>query len=57
MKREDFIKNIIRYILFGMLAFIVVFVGNKAVASSDCTSCPGKGMCSGEIDCSKFLKK
>jgi hypothetical protein len=54
MKRGEFIKTAIRYLLFGILATIVFVTGSKAVLASDCSSCPGKGICSGETDCEKF---
>ncbi|MGD0754677.1 MAG: hypothetical protein ABR927_06405 [Bacteroidales bacterium] len=55
MKRDDFIKQIIRYLLFGLLALIAVATGNRIISNSDCNSCPGKGICSGEQDCFKYL--
>ncbi|MGD0581676.1 MAG: hypothetical protein ABR974_01880 [Bacteroidales bacterium] len=55
MNRTDFIKTAFRYLLFGLLAFIAIVAGRKAVPASDCSSCPGKGICKGEIDCEKYL--
>jgi len=55
MNRTDFLKTLFRYLLFGLLGFIAVFAGSKAVLASDCSSCPGKGICSGKTDCEKFL--
>jgi len=57
MKRSDFIKKIIQYVLFTVLAGIAIFLGSRAVSSNNCSLCPGKGICSGEIDCSKFSKE
>jgi hypothetical protein len=55
MKRSEFVKKVIRYLLFGLLALVAVVTGSKAVTGSDCSSCPGKGICAGESDCSTFL--
>jgi hypothetical protein len=57
MKRNEFIRKIIQYLLFGILAGIAIFLGSRAVSGTNCSSCPGKGICSGEIDCSKYLKE
>jgi len=57
MKRNEFIRKIIQYLLFGILAGIAIFLGSKAVSGTDCSSCPGKGICNGEIDCSIYLKE
>jgi hypothetical protein len=57
MERNDFIRKIIQYLLFGILAGIAIFLGSKAVSGTDCSSCPGKGICNGEIDCSKYSKE
>jgi hypothetical protein len=54
MNRTDFLKTLFRYLLFGLLGFIAIFGGSKAVLASNCSSCPGKGICSGETDCEKF---
>jgi putative flippase GtrA len=55
MNRNEFIQRIIRYLLFGLLAFIALFAGSKAVTEANCSSCPGKGICTGKSDCSIFL--
>jgi hypothetical protein len=55
MKRSDFLNKLIRYILLVLLAGVAVVLGTKAVTGSDCSSCPGSGICKGESDCSKFL--
>jgi len=57
MDRIDFIRKLIRYLLFGLLALMAAVTGSKVVASSDCSNCPGKGICAGESDCSTFLKE
>jgi hypothetical protein len=55
MNREEFIRRAIRYLLFGLLAIVGILTGSKAATGTKCTSCPGKGVCSGESDCSTFL--
>jgi hypothetical protein len=55
MNRTDFIKTAFRYLLFSLLALIAIVTGSKAVLASDCSSCPGKGICKGDIDCDKYL--
>lgn len=55
MKRGKFIKQFIRYLLFSLLAMIAFAMGNRIVNNSDCNSCPGNGLCSGEKDCFKYL--
>jgi hypothetical protein len=55
MDRTEFLKKVMRYLLFGILAFIAAATGSKVVTEVNCLSCPGKGICSGESDCSTFL--
>ena len=55
MNRNDFIQRVIRYLLFGLLAGIAILTGSRVVTGSDCKTCPGKGICKGEADCSIFL--
>jgi hypothetical protein len=55
MSRNDFLKKVIRYILFGLLAFVAVLTGSRAATGNDCSACPGKGICRGESDCSIFF--
>jgi len=55
MNRTEFLKIVIRYLLFGLLAIIAVITGSRAVTGNECTACPGKGICRGESDCSTFL--
>ena len=57
MRRIDFFKKLIRYILLMMLAVIAIVLGNRIVTSNNCSACPGKGICKGEKDCSKFLSE
>jgi hypothetical protein len=55
MNRTEFVKSAIRYLLLVVLAGIAILLGSKAVTGSNCSSCPGKGICIGESDCSKYL--
>jgi len=55
MNRSEFLKKAIRYLLLGLLVIVAAITGRRAVTGSDCSSCPGKGICSGETDCSTFL--
>jgi hypothetical protein len=55
MNRKDFFVKVVRYLLFFILAIITWIVGGRITGGSDCSACPGNGICKGEIDCSKFL--
>jgi len=56
MNRNDFLRRAVRYLLFGLLAFMAAITGSRAVVKGvECSSCPGKGICAGETDCSTFL--
>jgi hypothetical protein len=57
MNRNKFLNKVIRYLLFGLLAIAALITGSKAVSGTDCSSCPGKGICAGETDCSNFLSE
>lgn len=57
MNRGEFLKRLIRYLLFGLIAAIAVMIGSKAVSAETCSSCPGKGICKGKIDCSTYLSE
>jgi hypothetical protein len=57
INRIEFIKKVIRYLLLGLLVIIGVIGGKKVVAGSNCTSCPGKGICRGETDCSTYISE
>ncbi|MBN2864070.1 MAG: hypothetical protein JXN62_12965 [Bacteroidales bacterium] len=47
-------KKIVRAGLFALLALLVFIIGNKVVTGKECTGCPGRGICNGETDCSKY---
>ena len=57
MNRSDFFKKLIKLLLLGLLTFIAIIGGSKAVSGSACGSCPGNGICKGESDCSEFLSE
>jgi lipopolysaccharide export LptBFGC system permease protein LptF len=53
--RHEFLKKLIRAMLVAFLAFLAFSLGSKAVSGKECTTCPGKGICNGETDCSNYL--
>jgi hypothetical protein len=55
INRADFLKNMIRIIMGSLLVFIAGVLARRISTGSDCSSCPGKGICSGDSDCEKFL--
>jgi hypothetical protein len=57
MNRTEFLKKVIRYMLFGLLAMAAAITGSRVASAADCSSCPGNGICAGESDCSTFLSK
>ena len=54
MNRIDFFRKLIRYLLLLLMAIIVIVLGNRVVTEKNCSGCPGKGVCNGETDCSKY---
>jgi hypothetical protein len=57
INRIEFIKKVIRYLLVGLLVIIGMIGGRKVVTGTSCASCPGKGICRGETDCSVYLSE
>jgi len=57
MNRTEFIAKAFRYILFMALAAIAAIAGSRSSLASDCSTCPGKGICKGETDCSTYISK
>jgi hypothetical protein len=55
MNRGEFLRRMIRYLLLLLIGVVAVIAGSKAVSANTCSSCPGKGICGGESDCSKYL--
>lgn len=56
MTRPDFLKKLARSLLIAFLAFLALSLGSKTVRGSDCSSCRGKGVCNGDIDCAKYSR-
>ncbi|NLV19632.1 MAG: hypothetical protein GXY51_09145 [Bacteroidetes bacterium] len=56
IKRSDFLKDMMRIVFGVFLAGMALILGKRTVEGSTCSSCPGKGICRGEIDCIKYLK-
>jgi hypothetical protein len=57
MNRIEFLKKVVRFILFCLIAAIAAITGGRIVTGNDCSKCPGKGICSGESDCSIYLSE
>jgi hypothetical protein len=55
MSRIEFFKKLMRYILLMLVALVVFVLGNKVVSAAGCSTCPGKGICTGENDCENYL--
>jgi hypothetical protein len=56
MTRLELIKKLGRYLLLMLMTLIVLMLGNRVVADSDCSSCPGRGICNGKTDCNNYYK-
>lgn len=54
MTREEFFKKSGRLGLLAILVLIAIALGNRIVSGSACAKCPGKDICNGETDCSKY---
>jgi hypothetical protein len=54
MSRTDFFSKLIRYGLFLLLAVIAFVLGDRVVTGTNCSSCPGNGICKGETDCNNY---
>lgn len=54
--RTLFLKKLIRYILVIFLTGLAFLLGNRTVSGSNCSNCPGDGICNGKIDCELYLK-
>jgi hypothetical protein len=55
MERAVFIKRLVRFVLLLFISTLAVVLGSRASAESNCNTCPGKGICSGESDCLSYL--
>jgi vancomycin permeability regulator SanA len=54
MRRDIFIRRLMRYALLLIMAVLVMILGRKVVIGQDCSACPGKGICNGKTDCNKY---
>lgn len=55
ISRNNFLNKSGRMALLFMLALIVFILGGRIAGSSSCNQCPGRGLCKGEDDCTKYL--
>jgi hypothetical protein len=56
LNRAEFLNGLIRILMGSLLAFVAISLGRRIITTNDCCSCPGKGICKGEADCSKYLQ-
>lgn len=54
MTRIEFFKKLMRFTLLAIIGLLVLALSRKIITGKDCSICPGKGICRGETDCSKF---
>jgi hypothetical protein len=54
MTRNELIKRLGRYILLLLISIIAISLGKKVSGENACSTCAGKGICSGKIDCNKY---
>jgi hypothetical protein len=54
MTRNELIKRLGRYILLLFIAVIAFSLGKKVAGENKCTTCAGKGICTGNTDCNKY---
>jgi hypothetical protein len=54
MTRSELIKKLGRYILLLLIALIAISLGKKVSGENKCTSCAGKGICTGNTDCNIY---
>lgn len=55
ISRNNFLKKIGRLLLLSVLAAVALILGNRITSVNNCDSCPGRGLCKGENDCSNYL--
>jgi len=55
MKRTEFIKKLIHLVLWGLLAWLAIFLGRNATTDNRCKSCPEYAGCTDKRRC-KFIK-
>lgn len=54
--RTGFVKILIGGLFTAFLAFLAIILGPRTVRGASCSSCPGKGICTGDSDCNNYLK-
>jgi len=54
MKRIDFINKLIHLFLWGLLAWLAIFLGRNATTDNRCISCPEYAGCTDKKRC-KFI--
>jgi hypothetical protein len=54
MTRNELLKRLGRYILLLLIAVIAISLGKKVSGENECSTCAGKGICSGNKDCNKY---
>jgi len=55
--RSGFVRATVRLLMAGLLTFIAVALGKRVVRESNCTDCPGYGICTGSNDCDRYINK
>ncbi|HAX93487.1 MAG TPA: hypothetical protein DCY25_06005 [Bacteroidales bacterium] len=56
LTRPEFLRKLARSLLIAFLAFLAFSLGSRTVSGKDCSTCPGKRLCAGDNDCSKYSK-
>ncbi len=52
--RAGFLRLLIGSLLTAFLALLAIILGPRTVKGATCSTCPGKGFCTGEMDCNKY---
>jgi hypothetical protein len=51
MKRTEFIRKVVHLTLWGLLAWLAIFLGRKATTDNRCKSCPEYASCTDKRRC------
>jgi hypothetical protein len=54
MRRDIFIRKLMRYVLLIIMVVLIMILGRKVVIGQNCSACPGNGICNGKTDCNKY---
>jgi hypothetical protein len=57
LSRTEFLMKLARGLLAALLAIIALMLGSRSVRGDECSTCPGKGICRGESDCTSYLNR